>query len=84
MQMVRILERTGKDGVLHLQIPIGQPEAEFEAVIVLQPKPPAATSSTPEERGWPPRYFETTYGSINDETFMRQPQGELPQPVDID
>ena len=82
MQTVRVSEKTGPDGVLHLRIPVGQTETEFEAVVVLQPKPAAAAAATPEERGWPPGYFEATAGSISDETFMRQPQGELPKPID--
>ena len=83
MQTVRISERAGKDGVLHLHIPVGQPEAEFDAVIVLQAKS-AAPPATSEERGWPPGYFENTFGSIDDETFERAPQGELPKPVEFD
>ncbi len=82
MQTVRISERAGKDGVLHLHIPVGQPEAEFDAVIVLQAKS-AAPATTPEARGWPPGYFDLA-GSITDETFMRQPQGELPKPIDFE
>ena len=83
MQTVRVLEKTGKDGVLHLRIPVGHPEAEFEAVIVLQPKP-TAVPSTLEERGWPQGYFDETFGSIDDETFVLQPQGELSPAVDFD
>ena len=83
MQTVRVLEKAGKDGVLHLRIPVGQPEAEFEAVIVLQSKPSEAPG-TSERGGWPPGYFDKTFGSITDETFVRQPQGELPLALDFD
>lgn len=31
---------------------------------------------TPEELGWPPGYFEQTYGSLKDEPLERGPQGE--------
>ena len=31
-----------------------------------------------EERGWPPGYIERVMGSIDDETFIRHPQGEYP------
>jgi hypothetical protein len=82
MQTVCISEKAGKDGVLHLHVPVGQPETEFDAVIVLHPKSPALPT-TPEERGWPPGYFDLA-GSITDETFMRQPQGELPKPIDFE
>jgi len=82
MQTLRVTERTGKDGVLHVRIPLGTPDADFEIVLVVQPKenkPPA----TPEELGWPPGYFDLA-GSIDDETFVRPPQGELPKPVELD
>ncbi len=66
MQTIRVVEKTGKDGVLTLQIPLGRPDAQYEVVIVAQPTDAA---TTPEERGWPPGYFEQTFGSIDDETF---------------
>jgi hypothetical protein len=81
MQTIRVLEKTGKDGMLSLRIPLGHPDAEYEVLVVVQPRT-AATS--PAEGGWPPGYFEKTFGSINDDTFVRPPQGELPRPVDLD
>jgi hypothetical protein len=33
---------------------------------------------------WPPGYFDNTYGSIDDDTFFRHPQGELPTAVELD
>ena len=32
--------------------------------------------------GWPPGYFDLA-GSIDDDTFVRPPQGELPKPLDM-
>ena len=81
MQTIRVREKTGKDGMLSLRIPLGKPEAEYEVLVVVQP---TTTATTPEERGWPPGYFEKTFGSIGDETFVRPPQGELPKPVELD
>src|SRR4051812_13990703 len=40
--------------------------------------PPRADS-----RDWPPGYFDLA-GSIDDETFVRPPQGELPPPVAVE
>ena len=70
VQTIRIAERTGKDGVLHLRIPVGQPEADYEAVVVLQLKglPPG---TTPVEEDWPVGYFEQLPGSITDDTFAQ-------------
>ncbi len=81
MQTIRVLEKAGKDGVLSLRIPVGQPEAEYEVLVVMQIR---TVAGAPDDRGWPPGYFEKTFGSINDETFVRPPQGELPRPVDLD
>jgi hypothetical protein len=74
MKTIRVLEKTGKDGTLNLRIPIGKPEVECEVVVTMQPK---------AGDGWPPGYFDLA-GSIQDETFIRHPQGELPKPVDLE
>jgi hypothetical protein len=84
MQTLRVTQRTGKDGVLHVSIPLGTPEADFEVVLVVQPRGTEPSSPTPEELGWPAGYFDRTFGSITDETFERPPQGELPKPLDLD
>ena len=80
MQTIRALEKTGKDGMLSLRIPLGEPETEYEVLVVVQPK---GTATTPDDRGWPPGYFDLA-GSIDDETFVRPPQGEMPRPVELD
>ena len=82
MQTVRVAERAGKDGILHLRIPVGQPETDYEAVVVLQPQgaPPEAP---PAEQSWPAGYFEQVPGSITDETFVRPPQGEYERRLEL-
>jgi hypothetical protein len=79
METIRVLEKTGKDGTLHLRIPLGKAETDYEVVVVVQPKPPGLT----EALGWPPGYFDLA-GSITDETFVRPPQGKLPRSVDLE
>jgi len=83
VQTLRLTERTGKDDVLHVSIPLGTPEADFEVVLVVQPKETQPKSATPEELGLPAGYFDLA-GSIDDETFVRPPQGELPKPVEFE
>lgn len=83
MQTIRVLEKTDKEGALLLRIPLGKPEAEYDVLVVVQPKETPAGTMTPEDRGWPPGYFDLA-GSIDDETFIRHPQGELPKPVEFD
>jgi hypothetical protein len=84
MNILHVVERTGKDGILHLNLPLGQAETEYEVVVVVQAKQAVEKATTPEERGWPPGYFESTYGSITDESFERPPQGDMPKPVDLE
>ena len=83
MHTLRVTERTGKDGVLHVRVPLGTPDADFDVVLVVQPKEAKPSPATPEELGWPPGYFDLA-GSIDDETFARPPQGDLPKPVEFD
>ena len=82
MQTLHITERTGKDGVLHVQVPLGRPEQDFDVVVIVQRRGASSSGTTPEERGWPPGYFDLA-GSIDDATFERPPQGDLPRPVDL-
>jgi hypothetical protein len=82
MQTLRVSERTGNDGVLHVSVPLGTPGVDYDIVLVVQPKEPLGLP-TPEDLGWPPGYFELA-GSIDDETFVRPPQGELPKAVEFD
>ncbi|HYV35289.1 MAG TPA: hypothetical protein VE988_06270 [Gemmataceae bacterium] len=81
MQTIRVLEKTGDDGALSLHIPLGRPGVEYEVVVVVQPH---AAQATQENGGWPPGYFDKTFGAIDDDTFIRQPQGKLPPPVELD
>ncbi len=83
MQTIRVLEKTDMDGPLVLHIPLGKAETQFEVVVVVQPKSTTSPITLPEERGWPPRYFENTFDSITDETFVQNPHGELPKPVEV-
>jgi hypothetical protein len=84
METVRVSEKTGSDGVLRLQICVGQAEAEYEAVVVLQRTEDAHRTTKSTETRWPQGYFERTFGSITDETFERPPQGEFRKPVDFE
>jgi hypothetical protein len=82
MQTVHVTERTGKDGVLLVRIPLGKPEADFDVVVVVRAKETAG-SSAEKQNGWPEGYFELA-GSITDDSFRRPPQGILPSPTKIE
>ena len=76
MHTIRTHERTDSDGALSLRISLGQPDTEFEVVVVVQPKSSATIATLP------PRYFELL-GSIDDESFFVHPQPPLPPPVEM-
>ena len=38
MQTIHATERTGGDGTLTLRVPLGQPDTEFEIIVVAHPK----------------------------------------------
>ena len=75
MTSIVLKSTSGPDGKLHLEVPVGQPGTEFEVTVTARPK-----SSGVE---LPPDYFKLI-GSIDDETFVRPPQGELPPPVELE
>ena len=77
MHTIQTRERTGRDGTLSLHIPLGQPDTEFEIVVIVQPK------SSAEAPRLPPGYFDLL-GSIDDETFMVHSQPPLPPPVEVE
>src|SRR5215467_5475985 len=56
---------SGPDGKLHLEVPVGSPNTEFEVELVVRPKP--------GPRALPPGYFDLL-GSVDDETLVRPPQ----------
>lgn len=76
MASIVMYSRSGPDGKLHLEVPVGQPNSEFEVEVVVRLK-------TPEGKGWPPGHFDR-FGSIEDETFVRPAQPPLPPPMEIE
>lgn len=76
MSTIVLQTKSGPDSKLHLEVPVGQPNTEFEVEVVVRPKPP-------RDQGWPPGYFDL-FGSIDDDTFVRPPQPPLPPPVELE
>jgi hypothetical protein len=76
MTSIVLNSTSGPDGKLHLEVPVGQPDTEYEVKVTARPKPVSV-------KDWPPGYFDL-FGSVDDETFVRPPQGELPPPVELE
>lgn len=80
MRVIQVTATAGTDGRLQLDIPTGAAGATFDVAVVLHPTPMANGTGhqpAPDELGWPPGYFENTYGSVTDDTFVRHPPPEL-------
>jgi hypothetical protein len=61
MRAIQASGRTGADGVLHLSIPVGTPETDFQVVVNLYPQT--------TDIDWN-KFVEETAGSITDGTFF--------------
>jgi hypothetical protein len=83
MKTLRMAMTADADGKVHFDLPVGPAGSEVEVVVTVRPKP-AADDGTPESRGWPPGFIESTYGSIQDPAFRRYPQGEYEKRQDLD
>jgi hypothetical protein len=75
MTSIVLHSTSGPDGKLRLEVPVGQPDTEFEVEVLVRPKSAGVVL--------PPGYFNLI-GSIDDETFIRHPQGDLPPPVELE
>ncbi|WP_366829065.1 hypothetical protein [Nostoc sp. NMS2] len=76
MNSIKIRLHVGKDGILHLEIPVGITDKELEIMVIYQPLETPTQQKTPEELGWPPDFFEQTAGCLADDPIQRYPQGE--------
>ena len=74
MTSIVLQSKSGPDSKLHLEVPVGQPNTEFEVEVVVRPKPP-------QGQGWPPGYFGAVSGaksrSVNCACSMRAPSNSV-------
>jgi hypothetical protein len=70
MQTIKLRSKIGKDGILHLDIPVGVTETELEVTLMLEPG-----ASPPQGKGYPPGFFEQTYGICADDPIIIDNEG---------
>ncbi len=75
MKSIVMHSRSGPDSKLHLEVPVGQPNTEFEVEVIVRRKTAI--------RSFPPGYFDLI-GSVDDATLIVHPQPPLPPPVEIE
>ncbi len=74
MKTIELTQQAGADKLLRLTIPVDQANHRYHMVIVIDP---VEDPSESKPNAWPPGFIESTYGSSQDESFIRQPQGEF-------
>ncbi|NWF58200.1 MAG: hypothetical protein HXY43_02480 [Fischerella sp.] len=83
MQSIKLRSHVGKDGILHLEIPVGITDKDLEVMVIFQPLELSAQMKTPEELGWPAGFFEQTYGSCQDDPIVIDSEGVFEQREEI-
>jgi hypothetical protein len=67
MQTLTLKARSGKDGMIRLEIPTDTADQDVEIVLVMQP----ADDGPVDTMGYPIGYFEETYGMFADDPLER-------------
>ena len=75
MKTLHVQSQSSSDGILHLDIPVETPNADYDIVMVLHPRSNVSTTTT-EDRGWPPGFFEATAGAWQGDFVRDQGQFE--------
>jgi hypothetical protein len=69
MNSIKLKSHVDSDGLLHIQLPDVH-DADVEVILIYQPIAPRSSGVGSLSR---------FYGCIQDETFIRHPQGEQPE-----
>lgn len=77
MKSIKLNKKVGTDGILHLDIPVEIIDTEVEIMVIYQQLQPLAQPNTPEELGYPPNFFEETYGSCASDPIVIDSEGEF-------
>jgi hypothetical protein len=65
MQTIELQSRADDAGLLHLNVDAGQPNVDYDVLVILRPK-----SAAPN--GWLPDFFERTAGAWQGEPLVRE------------
>ncbi|HEY9849985.1 MAG TPA: hypothetical protein V6D28_11040 [Leptolyngbyaceae cyanobacterium] len=74
MQTIKLHSYVGDDGILHLDVPVGIADTDLEITVTVQPVTGIETE-THQGKGWPPGFFEETFGSLKDEPLEIDSEG---------
>ena len=75
MKSVTLNYRVGQDGLLRLDVPTGLTNEELEVTVTFQTVTAGTTDTVPQGKGWPPGFFEETFGSCKDDPIVTDALG---------
>ena len=67
METIRVFSRSNSDGIIHLDVPVGLKDTELEVTLTISP--------ARQGKGYPPGFFEQTYGSCIDDPIVIDDEG---------
>ncbi len=73
---IQFHSRVGDDGILNLQVNLGQQEAKKDVVVTVEPLGAGELPKQPADLGWP-EFVERTYGSCAGQGLERHSEGEV-------
>lgn len=65
MQNIQLKTRIGEDGILRVQMPAEVKNIQLEVLVVFQPTA-SKEEKTTIHQGWPPDFFDKSWGSCAD------------------
>ncbi|VEP14490.1 conserved hypothetical protein [Hyella patelloides LEGE 07179] len=68
METINVRSRSDANGILHLDVPVNLKDAEFTITI-------KAVEPAPIGKGYPPGFFDQTYGSCQDDPIEVDSEG---------
>ncbi|NBD32493.1 MAG: hypothetical protein GVY17_05875 [Cyanobacteria bacterium] len=70
MQNIQFTTHIGEDGILKVQLPAQVKNTELEVLVVFQPTSTSEKEKTVRDQGWPPEFFDKTWGSCADSPLI--------------
>ncbi|GJD22802.1 unknown protein [Rivularia sp. IAM M-261] len=77
MKSIKLNKKVGTDGILHLDIPVEIIDDYVEIMVIYQPLQPPTQPNALDDLGYPPGFFEQTYGSCADDPIVIDSEGEF-------
>ena len=70
METIRVRSRSNAEGILHIDVPVNLKDTELDVILTIEPVSPAQKG-----KGYPPGFFEQTYGSCQDDPIVIDEEG---------